>query len=313
MRISPALLLASVFVLPQVGCKENIAGSDIRPAIPRVGSALQIQEIPFIFPKDQKTDVGMFFHYKRDSEKGFIYLEAETSTMGIVNHLKNKHGIPVGVIPKIIENIDNLTKQFNQSASTKQQVEINVFNLAPPPKLPDNLDSLSDEEFRKIIQEANILAPGLRDFLDTPDKVLEFGINDGVVKDITAIGSLDIITDHGFPKSVHLQKGMTVNEQSAKSVWYIDPRTRSLNIGFYIEINEPQGRLGNGGKNSLLIVSPPAVIVTESKMYLLGFDLLREIPREKYDPSKPPPERGPLPLPHIPPDDGAKRLQFQTV
>lgn len=307
MRIGPILALATLFTLPVSGCREDKTGNDFRQAEPRAGATFPVYEVPFLFPSNQQEEVSTFFHYKRDSEKDFVYLEAEASTIGIVNHLKQKHGLPMIAIVEAIETIDRLIEKFNEAASSKQQVEINVNKLDQPTDLPEDPDSMSDDAFKKLIQETPILMPTLRDFLDTPEKVLEFGLNEGQAHDLTVIDSLDLMTSHGFLKTVFLQNGMSVNEESAKLRWFIDPRTGTLDIGVYLEVAESPGRFGNGGKNGLLIVTPPAAIITSDKMYLIGLDLLDDIPKVKYDPNRKPPERGPIPMPQIP---GARKPSY---
>lgn len=232
-------------------------------------------------------DVESFFHYKKDPKKGFIYIEADKSTEGIANHLMQKHGInDLNVITEIIKGIDNMAAKFNQAAtSNRKQVQIKLSDLGEEPKIPGNLDELSDKELRNLINVLNILTPGIRDYLDSPDKVLEVGESEGLAKEVSVLQQIDIMTTHGFPVAIFPQGEMDIKEGSAKLRLYRDPQSKTIRTCVYLELEELPGRIGKGGINGIIIPKLPAVIITNKKMYLIGFDKF-EVKEEEYNPKQ---------------------------
>ncbi len=283
MRIAPKLALLAA-LLP-TGCNRNNQPAPI--TFPAEIQTIQPKAIdPFMaIPIKPAQEVESFFHLKRDPEKGFIYIQAEQSTRGIVNHLTRGHGLSVEQALDEVIAIDRVVQEFNNKASSLKQVRINIKALMSADK-----KSLSEEELESIIDTPQktkpdkmpFLVPTTRDYIDSLEKLRELTLSDGIAFPITVLPSaMDMMTAHGLPFPLHLDT-MTIIPGSEKVVSFLDKRNNSIQKAPYLEASEGKGPFGPGGINGFIFSGPTAVF-TKDTVYFIGFDVLN-IDEEKYDP-----------------------------
>lgn len=287
MRIAPTLALLAA-LLP-AGCNRNNQSEKSAPiTFPAEIQTIKPEAIdPFIaIPIKPVQEVESFFQLKRDSEKGFIYIQAEKSTRGIVNHLVRGHGLSIEEALGEVIAIDRVVEEFNKKASSLKQVEINIKSLVSDKK------PLAKEELEPIIDaprsnKAPLLIPSTRDYIDSAGRLQELILSDGMTFPITVLPSaMDIMTAHGLPFPVHLSGNMSVIPNSEKMISFLDRRNNSIQQAPYLEVSEGKGPFGPGGINGLIFSGPTAVF-TKDTIYFIGFDVLK-IDEEKYDPQTAP-------------------------
>lgn len=297
MKPRSVLAIATLLAAPLLGCgRQKELPRFSPPPITSEEPERELTIIPFFMPHNLQNleDKDEFFLLRRDKEKGFIYLTSEKSTQGIINHLVRYHGHDPEEAMEAVSNVDFITLQFNKEARAKQQIEINFKDLPKgkhPPKV--NWASLTDEELSKLLSECDILTPQLKDCLDTPEKVFEFETCDGIVSNLSVLSHLGIMSKHGAPSRISLQKGMDIVPGSIEQKWYVDPKTHRLRMGIALKITEQKGRFGLGGENYLILPFPRVVITTDTRMYLIGFDMDvdGEVKEETFDENNQVPDR----------------------
>ena len=295
MRIGSGVALAAMCSIPFAAYygRQHFAEKKMPAQVHFEQPLKRISPIPFARPRVPVEEVGKFFHIKRDSEKGFIYLQSHESTKGIINYLINQHRMDPESAIEIVNTVDSLTREFNKEAQSLKQVEINVSDLSKALNPATDIDTLIDKQPIGIFPS---IIPGFRDYIDSIEKHMELTLNDGFINPISVLPrAIDFMTGHGFPYSLHLEEGMSVVPKSEKLVVYLDKIDGIVKTAPYLEISEPAGEFGPGGISGL-IFSAPTVIFTKDTMYFIGFDKNTSIKTEKFDPATEVPERNPLDL-----------------
>ncbi len=298
MKVKPTIAIAAMVTLPLAAYfgRQKLEERTLPPQAGFVQPFNGIAPAPFIRPVVPAEDIDNFFHVKRDSEKGFIYLQPHESTEGIARHLMDHHGAQLGDAIDAIEAVDRVTKQFNEKASTLEQVEISFQSLLKKERADGGL--IERGPFNPKANNPKIempvmplLVPGLRDYIDSMEKHIELTQSDGLVSPISVLPTaLDSMTEHGFPFSLYLKDGMDVVPGSEKLVMYLDKRYGVVRKAPLVEISEPAGRFGKGGVNGVIITGP-TIIITNKKMYLFNFDMHGGIKTEKFDSENQVPKR----------------------
>ncbi len=292
MRIAPTVALLAALI-PLNGCSRNNKVEERAP-MPFAAGVIPVPNMdPFIaIPIKPAQEVESFFQLKRDPEKGFIYIQAEKSTRGIVNHLVRRHGLTTEQALDEIKAIDRIVEEFNKEVSSLKQVEINIKSLRADkkPLTPKELESIIDnppmigpDRMPHPVTQLPILVPSTRDYINSIQGLRELTLSDGITFKLSVLPSaMDIMTAHGFPFPLHLSDGMSVVPNSEKMVEYFDRRNGSIQRAPYLEVSEEKGQFGPGGINGLIFSGPTAVF-TKDTVYFIGFDTLT-IDKEKHDP-----------------------------
>src|SRR3989338_5971588 len=239
MKLGPAVALAAMFSLP-IAAFYGRQHFDRATLPAQVYFEQPIERVPSLQFNRRVApvveEVGNFFHIKRDTEKGFIYLQSHESTRGMINHLVDSHGMDPEIAIQVIDTTDRVTREFNKEVQSLKQVEINISDLSRTPN-PANAF-----EVQNANQTVPVTIPGLRDYVGSVREHVELALNDGFTNPISVLPkAMDLMTEHGFPYSLHLEEGMSVVSGSEKIAVYLDKRDGIIKAAPYLEISEPAG------------------------------------------------------------------------
>lgn len=293
MKIAP-LIIGSLASLPIVAADNDKATpnpAQNRPLDILPSQLVLLQDLND--PQEEQEPVH-FFRFKREDD-GRISIVAEPSTKKITDYLK-EYEISDKEIKLIISNMKRLQEKFNETVFSKEQVEVGLSDIPKAKELPKDLKELKNE---KVRNELEILYPSKRDYLYDVWNVLDLFANDGSIYPISVLVPNDIMTAHGYPLSLFVKDGMGFSKESLKERYYVDPHTGLIEKGVYLELLEKEGKLGPGGKNSVLIPvnNLPLVVVAEKEVFFIG---LSGKERAIFIPNQRDPKQERLPFPKGP-------------
>lgn len=214
--------------------------------------------------KNNTSNQTGFFHFKRDIEKGLIFIEVENDENKLLELLRKQNpGVEWNEARLKLEEIHREARGFNNLVKNLKQHEIKFADLK--------------SKHKEVSKRNEVLKPIRASGVHQSLNIKELFTSDGLVLPIKAlIPQASLYTRADLPFSITIGDGFEFKPESIVIREYLDPLSNSTNEGLYFEVYEPEGYKGKGGQNGLVVPLErlPFIIDTKSDLYLIGFDKL---------------------------------------